>query len=89
LFLESRLSRRISPYEYSLADKKKRTGRVFVQGCYSRKARLSKSDVLWEEAVRIEECSGPPAQGKALLAPQECPTSGILWSMAIWSEARL
>ena len=42
------------------------------------------------EAVRIEESSDEPAQGKALLARelQECPTSGILWSMAIWSKAR-
>jgi hypothetical protein len=50
-----------------------------------------KSYILWAEAVRIEERSnsGVPAQGKALLtrAPQECPTSNILWSMAIWSEA--
>jgi pre-mRNA-processing factor 6 len=58
------------------------------------KARLvnPKSDVLWAlaEAVKVEERSGAPAQGKALLARalQECPTSGILWSMAIWSEAR-
>jgi hypothetical protein len=50
-----------------------------------------KSYIVWAEAVRIEERSdsGAPAQGKALLAraPQECPTSNILWSMAIWSEA--
>jgi pre-mRNA-processing factor 6 len=50
-----------------------------------------KSYILWAEAVRIEERSdsGTPAQGKALLAraPRECPTSDILWSMAIWSEA--
>ena len=58
------------------------------------KARLvnPKSDALWVEAVRVEECSGAPPQGKALLARvlQECPnpTSNILWSMAIWSEAR-
>jgi pre-mRNA-processing factor 6 len=56
------------------------------------KARLvnPKSDALWAEAVRVEELSGVPAQGKALLARalQESPTSGILWSMEIWSEAR-
>jgi pre-mRNA-processing factor 6 len=50
-----------------------------------------KSYFLWTEAVKIEEHSdsGAPAQGKALLAraPQECPTSNILWSMEIWSEA--
>jgi pre-mRNA-processing factor 6 len=45
------------------------------------------------EAVRVdlvEKRSDEPAQGKALLGlgMQECPTSGILWSMAIWSEAR-
>ncbi|KAI0260679.1 PRP1 splicing factor, N-terminal-domain-containing protein [Gloeopeniophorella convolvens] len=54
------------------------------------KARLvnPKSDVLWVEAVGVEERSG--AAGKALLARalQECPTSGPLWSMAIWAEAR-
>ncbi|KAI0249128.1 PRP1 splicing factor, N-terminal-domain-containing protein [Lactifluus subvellereus] len=49
-----------------------------------------KSDVLWAEATGIEERSGAAAQGKALIARtlQECPTSGLLWSMAIWAEAR-
>jgi pre-mRNA-processing factor 6 len=54
------------------------------------KARLvnPKSDALWAEAVRVEERSGAPAQGKTLLtrALQECPTSGILRSMAIWPQ---
>ena len=46
------------------------------------------SDALWAEVVRVEERSGAPAHGKALLARalQECPTSGI--STAIWSEAQ-
>jgi pre-mRNA-processing factor 6 len=57
-----------------------------------KKARLvnPKNDVLWAEAVMVEERSGAPTQGKALRARalQERPTSGILWSMATWSEAR-
>jgi pre-mRNA-processing factor 6 len=54
------------------------------------KACLVKSDILSAEAVRVEERSGAPTQRKALLARalKECLTSGIVWSMAIWSEAR-
>ncbi|KAJ7349675.1 PRP1 splicing factor, N-terminal-domain-containing protein [Mycena albidolilacea] len=42
----------------------------------------------WAEAVGVEERSGGAAQGKAMLARslQECPTSGLLWSMSIWAE---
>ena len=54
------------------------------------KACLVKSDILSAEAVRVEERSGAPTQRKALLARamKECLTSGIVRSMAIWSEAR-
>jgi len=46
--------------------------------------------VLWAEAVGVEERSGGTAQAKTVLARglQECPTSGLLWSMAIWAEPR-
>ncbi|KAF6757076.1 PRP1 splicing factor, N-terminal-domain-containing protein [Ephemerocybe angulata] len=48
---------------------------------------------LWAEAVRVEERAGGGAgnaQAKALLARalQECPASGLLWSMAVWAEPR-
>src|ERR1700761_3902410 len=44
----------------------------------------------WAAAVGIEARSGASAQAKALLARalQECPGSGVLWSLAIWAEAR-
>ncbi|TFY64399.1 hypothetical protein EVG20_g5958 [Dentipellis fragilis] len=47
-------------------------------------------DVLWAEAVAVEERAGGAAQAKAMLARglQECPSSGLLWSQAIWAEAR-
>jgi len=48
------------------------------------------NDILWAEAVGVEERSGGAAQAKAMLARglQECPTSGLLWSMSIWAESR-
>ncbi|KAG5221097.1 Pre-mRNA-processing factor [Salix suchowensis] len=63
------------------------------------KARLVNpaNDELWAEAVHVEERAATTssttqaqAQAKAMLARglQECPTSGVLWSMSIWSEAR-
>lgn len=60
------------------------------------KARLvnPKEEDLWAESVKVEERSAPGsaglAQAKAMLARalQECPSSGILWSMSIWSEPR-
>ena len=47
-------------------------------------------DTLWAEAVGVEERAGGAGQAKAMLARalQECPSSGLLWSMAIWAEAR-
>ena len=47
------------------------------------------NDVLWAVAVDVEEHSRG-VQAKAMLARglQECPTSGLLWSMLIWAEAR-
>ncbi|TFK61343.1 hypothetical protein BDN72DRAFT_965230 [Pluteus cervinus] len=57
------------------------------------KARLVNpaNELLWAESVGVEERSGAgSAQAKAMLARglQECPNSGILWSMAIWAEPR-
>ncbi|KAJ7873267.1 PRP1 splicing factor, N-terminal-domain-containing protein [Mycena olivaceomarginata] len=67
------------------ADKKSIKARAILE-----KARLVNpaNDVLWAEAVGVEERSGGAAQGKAMLARslQECPTSGLLWSMSIWAE---
>ncbi|KAF8483096.1 hypothetical protein F5888DRAFT_1812628 [Russula emetica] len=52
------------------------------------KARLvnPKSDVLWAEAVRVEERSGAPAQGKALLARalQECLPN--IWHALVYGD---
>jgi pre-mRNA-processing factor 6 len=54
-----------------------------------KKARLiiSANDVLWAEAVGVEERSGGGPQAKAMSARglQECPTSRLFWSMSIWS----
>ena len=59
---------------------------------------IPQSEALWAEAVHVEErvaasSGGGPqaqAQAKAVLARalQECPTSGVLWSLAIWAEPR-
>lgn len=59
-----------------------------------------KNDELWTESIKIEEKASGPQQAKSLLARgksllpnytnalamQECPTSPLLWSMAIWME---
>ncbi|KAJ2928272.1 hypothetical protein H1R20_g8821, partial [Candolleomyces eurysporus] len=58
------------------------------------KARLAvpKDERLWAESARVEERSSGAgsAQAKSMLARalQECPTSGLLWSMSIWAEPR-
>jgi pre-mRNA-processing factor 6 len=48
------------------------------------------NDGLWAEAIGVEERSGGGPQAKAMLARglQECPPSGLLWSMSIWAEPR-
>jgi pre-mRNA-processing factor 6 len=48
------------------------------------------ANVLWAEAVRVEERSGGGPQAEATLSRglQECSTSGLLWSMSIWAEPR-
>jgi pre-mRNA-processing factor 6 len=46
---------------------------------------------LWLEAFRVEARSGAGSvQAKATLSRglQECPTFGLLWSMAVWVEPR-
>ncbi|KAG8948971.1 hypothetical protein FRC04_009172 [Tulasnella sp. 424] len=52
------------------------------------KARLvnPKDENLWAEAVEVEERAGATTQANAVLARglQECPTSGLLYSMSIW-----
>ncbi|KAG9025206.1 Pre-mRNA-processing factor 6 [Tulasnella sp. UAMH 9824] len=52
------------------------------------KARLvnPKDENLWAEAVEVEERAGATSQANAVLARglQECPTSGLLYSMSIW-----
>lgn len=60
-----------------------------------------KNDELWTESIKIEERAGGAQQAKSLLARgescavimvltttamQECPTSPLLWSMAIFME---
>ncbi|PPQ84760.1 LOW QUALITY PROTEIN: hypothetical protein CVT25_007539 [Psilocybe cyanescens] len=47
------------------------------------------NEVLWAEAVAVEECAAVAA-AKAMLsrALQECPSSGLLWALALWSELR-
>jgi len=46
------------------------------------------NDVLPAETAGVEERSGAgSAQAKATLL-QECPSSGLLWSMVVWAEPR-
>ncbi|KAL0958321.1 hypothetical protein HGRIS_000466 [Hohenbuehelia grisea] len=76
-------------------------GRSIKARALLEKARLVNpgQDELWAESVRVEERaagagttaqSQAQAQAKAMLARglQECPTSGLLWSMSIWAEPR-
>jgi pre-mRNA-processing factor 6 len=50
----------------------------------------SGNELLWAESIGVEGRSGGAAQAKTMLlrALQECPSSGLLWSMAIWAEPR-
>lgn len=60
------------------------------------KARMQnpKNDILWRESIKVEERAANASgsgntQAKTMLAraQQDCPTSGILWDMAIWMES--
>ncbi|KAJ8508012.1 hypothetical protein ONZ45_g9676 [Pleurotus djamor] len=76
-----------------------RDGKSIKARALLEKARLVNpaNDELWAESVRVEERAAKTsstaqaqAQAKSMLARglQECPTSGTLWSMAIWAEPR-
>jgi len=48
------------------------------------------NDLLWAKAARAEERSGAKSvQAKAFTRLQECSSSGLLWSMALWAELRV
>ncbi|KAM6499032.1 PRP1 splicing factor, N-terminal domain containing protein [Amanita muscaria] len=54
---------------------------------------MPNNEEIWAEAVRVEDrASGSQSsvQSKSVLsrAIQACPTSGLLWSMLVWSEPR-
>ncbi|KAH8930393.1 hypothetical protein BT69DRAFT_1235003 [Atractiella rhizophila] len=53
------------------------------------RARNEKDEQLWLESIRVEERAGT-GQAKAMLARglQECPSSGLLHTHAIWLEDR-
>ncbi|KAG8983104.1 hypothetical protein FRB94_009193 [Tulasnella sp. JGI-2019a] len=63
-------------------------GRAIKARSLLEKARLvnPKEEALWGEAVSVEERAGATAQANAVLARglQECPASGLLYSMSIW-----
>ncbi|KAJ2922650.1 hypothetical protein H1R20_g14434, partial [Candolleomyces eurysporus] len=67
-------------------------GKDIKARAFLEKARLAvpKDERLWAESARVEERSSGAgsAQAKLMLARalQECPTSGLLWSMNLWAE---
>jgi pre-mRNA-processing factor 6 len=67
-------------------------GKSIKAGALLEKARLviPANEELWVESVGVEEHSSGLSQAKAMLskALQERPTSGLLWSLALWAEAR-